>query len=299
MKINLVLARSNWTSFHNHTWKPILSESFNIVFIEDNPSINKDDSVLYSNPDDIWYRNLHDQGYKLVLDRLWGDDYLEYTNTFLLKNVNFFWYDSALTYKYNRYDQYQPNHHCSKLALMPMGNVHSYRDQLFDLMKDRLDDFVWSYVERFGKRLPNDDGQSFKYAYHFNPDWYDSTYFSLISETSIYPTGILVSEKIFKPLSFYHPFIVWGRPEVLKHLHSNGFETFENIFDESYDSIIDNDQRLDAVVKNVTEFKRVPYDQITNGKLSHNHALLFDMGLVNRKISEEIINPILEFFEKR
>ena len=299
MKINLVLARSNWTTFHNHTWKPILSESFNIVFIEDNPSINKDNSILYSNPNDPWHRDLHDQGYKLVLDRLWGDDHLEYPNTFLLKNVNFFWYDSALIYKFNKNDQYQPKPNYSKLALMPMGNVHSYRDQLFDLMKDRLDDFIWSYVERFGKRLPNDDGQLFKYAHHFNPDWYDSTYFSLISETSIYPNGILVSEKIFKPLAFYHPFVVWGRPEVLKYLHDNGFETFENIFDERYDSIIDNEQRLDAVVKNVTEFNRVPYDQITNGKLSHNHARFFDMDLINQKISEEIINPILEFFEKK
>ena len=127
-----------------------------------------------------------------------------------------------------------------------------------------LDDFYYSYVERLGKYLPEDadplfpasagvTGQQQRY---FNPMWYNDTYFSLVAETTKdLLGGTHVTEKSFKPMAYYHPFIVWGQPGTLHFLKDLGFETFENLFDESYDLIQNDQDRLSAVINNVKSFR--------------------------------------------
>jgi hypothetical protein len=107
----------------------------------------------------------------------------------------------------------------------------------------------------------------------------------------------MFSEKTFKPLAFHHPFLIWGNPYLLKKLHKNGFETFENLFDESYDTDTNNDTRLNTIVNNVISFKQEPYDQLTNNKLQHNHQRFFDEALIKLRFINDIVYPIVDFFE--
>ena len=51
-----------------------------------------------------------------------------------------------------------------------------------------------------------------------------------------------------------HPFIILGRPGILKNLKEKGFQTFPELFDESYDEIEDDYERFTKVV---SEVKRV------------------------------------------
>jgi hypothetical protein len=158
-----------------------------------------------------------------------------------------------------------------------------------------LDDFVWSYVAR-GKRLPNDSTAEPINDRYFDPEWYDSTCFSLVSETcieSIDNCPVFITEKTFKPIAFQHPFMIFGNAGTLKHLKKLGFETYENLFDESYDRGTPA-QRLKIIEKNVQEFKKHPYDTLTLDKIKHNHNRFFDNNLIKQKIINEIVTPILE-----
>lgn len=81
---------------------------------------------------------------------------------------------------------------------------------------------------------------------------YKQTFFSLVTETEI--DNLLITEKTWKPLIFGHPFIIWGSHGILDYLKSKGFKTYSNIFNEDYDKIVDNRQRLNAIVKEVEKF---------------------------------------------
>ena len=108
---------------------------------------------------------------------------------------------------------------------------------------------------------------------------------------------MFITEKTYKPIAFRHPFVIMGQQGILKSLQDNGFETFENLFDESYDNELDWMKRLDCLVNIVKQFNKQPYDTLTEQKLRHNHALFFDTPLVTKHIVEEIIYPLLNYAE--
>jgi hypothetical protein len=310
MKPNLVLSKTNWTSFHQVALTDLISEYFNIVYIEDQIP-EKANSLLVSNlTTDRWYKELHQQGYPLIIDLLWGVDELSLPNSFKLINPNWFWYHEALLYYRKGYDQYVPNRNYSKKALMPMGLRKESHDLLFDRVGEYLDEFIYSYIERLGKYLPEDalanfwgrpgeqlTGQNQRY---FNPNWYDQTYFSLVSETLVDDTKLLhITEKSFKPIAFYHPFMIFGQAGLLEYLRNQGFETYDNLFDESYDTYHDKLIRVKKIVDNIKLFKYVEYDKLTIEKTLHNHHLFFNIQLIKERVKKEIVDPIIDFFESR
>jgi hypothetical protein len=83
-----------------------------------------------------------------------------------------------------------------------------------------------------------------------NRDHYDNTYFSVITESSFYDGNPRLTDKIFKACIF-HPFILASSCGSLKLFKNFGFKTFPNIFDESYDEIEDDYERLKFVASEV------------------------------------------------
>jgi hypothetical protein len=73
----------------------------------------------------------------------------------------------------------------------------------------------------------------------------------IVTETVFYYDKLHLTEKIFKPIVMKQPFMLLGAPGNLAYLKSYGFKTFDGIIDESYDTIVDNDQRTEAVVEQI------------------------------------------------
>lgn len=126
----------------------------------------------------------------------------------------------------------------------------------------------------------NPDTVAMMHGYLTKKDMWLSTYFSVVNETSVLPNTVFITEKTIRPMLYYHPFIVWGNPKTLEYLKKLGFETFPELFNENYDQIIDNDQRLACIVDNInnlcnkdlSEMHEI-YQQI-KPKLIHNYNLL-------------------------
>ena len=62
------------------------------------------------------------------------------------------------------------------------------------------------------------------------------------------------TEKSFKPIAYYHPYMIAGQKGCLQYLRNLGFETFDNMFDESYDLLENYNDRINLIAQNVKEF---------------------------------------------
>jgi len=62
-----------------------------------------------------------------------------------------------------------------------------------------------------------------------------------------------LSEKTYKPIIHETPFTIFGEPNSLEYLRKKGFATFDSIIDESYDNILDYNERLSAVIESSIE----------------------------------------------
>jgi hypothetical protein len=301
-KINLLLSHNNWNSFNNHWIINVLHDFFKVIYIEDNPVFDKTNTIImFSAGGSDWINEFQDQNYKIVTEQLWNSGKLmPLNNSMFLTNKNWFWYSESLYYMSVGHDQYIPNRTYNKLAFMPMWSFKSHRDLLFDRLTEMIqkDSLIFSYVAK-DIYLPHDDPSSPTRYNYFESVWYNDTHFSIVAETRVDLDYLFISEKTYKPIAFYHPFILIAQPKILEHLRNNGFETYENLFDESYDLELDFNVRFEKIISNIKNYNKMPYDKITQDKLQHNHHLFFNKDIIMERFTKEIINPILEYFETK
>jgi len=94
--------------------------------------------------------------------------------------------------------------------------------------------------------------------------YFDNSYFSVVTETTFYNNdhprivrygtldNIFITEKTFKCFPAMHPFIVFAYPNLLSELRKLGYKTFTPLIDETYDTIINDDDRFEAIWNEIT-----------------------------------------------
>ena len=80
---------------------------------------------------------------------------------------------------------------------------------------------------------------------------YGLSWFSVVTETEMRSRPSRITEKPFKPIANFHPFLVLGNPGALAMLRDFGFQTFGEVFGESYDDEADPGRRFDRVYEQV------------------------------------------------
>jgi hypothetical protein len=99
--------------------------------------------------------------------------------------------------------------------------------------------------------------------------FYENSLIHILSETNCYSDFVHVTEKTWKVINFLQPFIVLATKGHLAYLHSLGFKTFHDFWDESYDLIEDHNDRLLAVVDLVSNISTWSADK----QLKFSHAV--------------------------
>lgn len=213
---------------------------------------------------------------------------------------NFLQYQQSLWWRSLDYHKHIPSPTYNKRFLMPIGHMRTWRQQIVDSLTTWLtDDALWSTVEH-GKLLPDPDAKGGKGAKDISwqdINWYNETAFSLVLESarSWDDMVMFLTEKTYKPISSHHPFIIFGFPGSLKYLQKQGFQTFDNIFDESYDNEANFDKKLDIIKSNIASYNNVPYSLETISRIQHNHSWFYNIDRVTAGIEDEIINPIKHY----
>jgi len=85
------------------------------------------------------------------------------------------------------------------------------------------------------------------YSADFDVDNYNATDIEVVLETLFDDDRIHLTEKSLRPIAVTQPFILVATAGSLEYLRSYGFRTFGDVWDESYDTIKDPEQRLYAI----------------------------------------------------
>lgn len=306
--------------------RSLIEQHFEMVQYDPATAYHPQDAVLVtyaSRVNNLWYQSLVNNGHKLVVDHLWDSDVDILPritgNEIELRCPNWMWYLSCLEFAYHGYQSYRPQRQHQNSFLMLMNNARWHREALLSLLQNSLPQAIYSYnskgITMPGDKDPNqpvrsDPAENIPWQRYMNPAWYDNTAFSVVAESYMRNTvdgGEMrteVSEKIFKPLAYYHPFVVAGSVDTLKYLRDQGFATFDNWFDESYDTVLDDRLRLATVCNEIEravkrwQKKETHWDTETQRRLQHNHNHFFDHALVLDRFTKEIIDPVKEFLCK-
>lgn len=111
----------------------------------------------------------------------------------------------------------------------------------------------------------------------------------LVTETCYFQTKTHLTEKIFKPIVLRMPFLLLGCAHNLEYLRSYGFRTFGDFWDESYDTIEDPVQRLQAVTRILKDLSAMTLDEqkamllAMEPVLEHNYQLFNDPAFIKRE----------------
>jgi hypothetical protein len=88
---------------------------------------------------------------------------------------------------------------------------------------------------------------------YLEPSPYIDTYFSLVTETVFEIPYSFRTEKIWKPVVMGHPWIAVANAGFYRDIRNLGFQTYSHVIDESFDSIENNQDRLDRIAKVVAD----------------------------------------------
>jgi hypothetical protein len=115
-------------------------------------------------------------------------------------------------------------------------HTHTFKNSAFQISSTDLEQYFFK-----------NQSESSASADYCSSD-YQETKIEVVLETLFDDARWHLTEKALRPIACGHPFILASTPGSLKYLRSYGFETFDGLIDETYDSIQDPVQRLQAIV---------------------------------------------------
>jgi hypothetical protein len=104
-----------------------------------------------------------------------------------------------------------------------------------------------------------------------------NSYLYICTETFVHGEHKSLTEKVFKPIANFQPFLFVAYPGALALLQSLGFKTFAPFINEDYDKEKDNALRLRMIYKEIDRISRMSQQEIHNwfwsmkDTLIHNH----------------------------
>jgi hypothetical protein len=115
------------------------------------------------------------------------------------------------------------------------------------------------------------------------PQMFVDSYFTFVTETTFDNLDgenvLFLTEKIYQPILQYHPFIVAGCPGTLAYMRKYGYQTFPELFDESYDQEQDLKKRTKMILDNIERVSFMPTEELHEIYYSEN----FQKKLINNK----------------
>ena len=129
---------------------------------------------------------------------------------------------------------------------------------------------------------------------------YLDSYFSIVTETGFPEPTKFATEKVFRPMLHFHPFIVYGSHGTLKMLKELGFKTFSPFIDESYDEEESSFKRMQKITSEVKRICSMSQDEMhewyyeMQDILIHNRELIKKYGERYHESQREVIDNAYE-----
>ena len=280
-----------------------------------------EDKIVYINQDittkeryDLWFKNQSE--YKTKINMISYPTLLHaFASNYHQRHKN-----TGEKYKILRYED--RNQLPTKKFMCLMGKIGWFRENLWNYFEQNEDikNNGWiSYIKK-GIVLPNSWVENFTNHQGVNTQkvtanhilngesspvidnletYYEDTYFSIIPETN---AGIRITEKTTKVLYHGHPFIMFcpssdmtsKKVGMLEKLREWGFETFPELFDESYDEIEDLEKRNNNIKQQILKLCNMETKELhklcesVEEKCIHNQKTLLSLKIPNEQVISKL-----------
>jgi hypothetical protein len=110
---------------------------------------------------------------------------------------------------------------------------------------------------------------------------HEHTFLSIVSETLFRPGTIFYSEKTWKPILAGQPFMHVATTGTLAELRRQGYRTFGQWWDESYDDEPDLDKRIKMIIQELVKLSKLDVSELINIRNSMRSTLEHNQQLFN------------------
>ena len=114
-------------------------------------------------------------------------------------------------------------------------------------------------------------------------NFYEQTYFSVITETTYHEDIPFLSEKVFKAIAMGHPFILVSAPNTLQYLRELGYKTFHPMIDEKYDTITNHGDRMLYIVNEIERLCNMDRSELKKWLKSARFIAKHNMRILNSR----------------
>lgn len=216
------------------------------------------------------------------------------------------WFWFVEYYTYAEFKDYTPTRIRDQDFLLMINRQRTERDTLWNCLKPCLNRSLHSYKGQ-GIGIKDDVESAYTHVQdnflwdrYINPAWYERTQYSIVVETNIRDrygsaaADYFLTEKTLKPIVMQHPFLLYSTQGALSYIRAMGFETWPELWDESYDQLNTYSLRARAIAGCAESFDSNLLTQTSvQEKLQHNHRRFFDPDVVNRLFQQRVVAPVL------
>lgn len=112
----------------------------------------------------------------------------------------------------------------------------------------------------------------------------------IVTETPFQSDELLfITEKTWKPILLKMPFILLSNAGSLKYLKSIGFKTFDHMWSEKYDSILDEYKRLNEICNLVESLSKLDNSKLKELINNNMHVLEHNYNLLLSRRPEQVV----------
>jgi hypothetical protein len=179
----------------------------------------------------------------------------------------------------------------SYFSFLELEGIHCEPYQLRKLEKQE-------YLKKIPIQLDTNNHFNFRTSNTMRKDLFLDSCINLVTETSYNQNELFISEKILKPILNYQPFIVLGPYNYIKELKRLGFKTFSDFWNESYDDILDGEQRYFKLSSLILKLNKLNIEQMNELYQSTKEICIYNknhlknlklnsLDLIFKKLSDE------------
>ena len=167
---------------------------------------------------------------------------------------------------------------------------------------DLWDESVKDWAGQLPMVIDTGDFQT-NHALSVNSHLHDSTLFQIVNETHVDnfdDTSLFFSEKTFRSMVHFQPFLIYGQRYCNTRLKELGFQIFDNLFDYSFDSVKDNKKRYLALLESassavykletMTKEEQIAWKFSCRKKLMHNFNLVMGDKFESEKFKDLVLS---------
>ena len=147
-----------------------------------------------------------------------------------------------------------------KLTNREMNDTYEYARHWKYLRDEHFGSFAKMYSPN-SVTFPNEDLETNK-AHSIQFDHIKDAYFQIVSETFVTNSpDPFLSEKSYKPFISGMPFVTWGQQNTIASLKEQGYITFDDWIDHTYDGYKEVEQRFDLLMKEIKRLYAIPPEE--------------------------------------